>query len=255
MHIPIKYWKFTTDMRRILILAICILPLIIGIVSATEYQGHKQNQQLQFSITSNNATGCNVSTLDTPDGTKILNIPMTKSIHTFYTTISSANFTGLGDYCFNIECTDGTSIETGSVCRNVTPTGSLNSTGQAIIYFIILIVSMGIFVFLFYASIKLPFKNERNQYDEIVRINWKKYLKMFCITMAYIVLVWIVYISWNIAYGYLDMRSAGGIFNVIFTILIALFLPLLLGMGIFLLVAYLSDKKINEYIKRGVPIT
>lgn len=114
---------------------------------SADYLPHKQNTDLEFSITSNNATQCNVTSMDYLDGSIFLNQVMDKNGQTFNSTILSGNFSTLGDYCFNIVCSDSVNIQTGSVCREVTPNGTTDTIG---FYFLILILSLGIIVIGYY---------------------------------------------------------------------------------------------------------
>lgn len=124
-----------------------VLGMFLISLASAEYLPHKQNTELQFSFTSNNATSCNITIANTPEGVITINQESTKSDQTFNNTIGGGNFTILGNYCFNIECSDGVKTEGGSVCRYITPTGkSISDVGQistGIIYFY-LILGLGL---------------------------------------------------------------------------------------------------------------
>ena len=124
----------------ILMLALC---LVLPVISA-EYLPHKQNTDLSFSITSNNATNCNVSSYNYPNGIIEINEDMTKVGQTFNITIDSGNFSTLGSYCFNIQCYDGSSYETGSVCREVTAGGENNNIQTALVQILITLFFVGL---------------------------------------------------------------------------------------------------------------
>lgn len=123
-----------------------ILPIIFisifmfGLVSATDYLPQKQNTNFELLISSNNATQCNWTYIQYPDGSQAyFNYPMTKSGTDFNYTINSGNFTRLGSTCMGITCYDGLTYETGSVCREVTPSGFIGTLGFYIILLIIII--------------------------------------------------------------------------------------------------------------------
>ena len=121
-----------------------ILPIIMA------YNSHQQNTDLYYSFTSNNATQCNITIGNTPNGTVTINQKANKTGQTFTSFISGSNFSINGDYCFNLECTDGGQIETGSFCKTITPTGKqIDNEGQVsvgIIYFFVIIGFGFIFV-------------------------------------------------------------------------------------------------------------
>lgn len=99
--------------------------LLIGMfmISFTSaYLPHEQNENLSFSITSNFATSCELTTINSPDG--IITIEQTDTDSgTFDFNIAGENFSSLGTYCMNIVCTDGTDYTTGQECREVTTDG------------------------------------------------------------------------------------------------------------------------------------
>ena len=114
----------------ILLLSILCLPLIL----AQDYLPQKIDTSLDLVISSNNATQCNISSIQYSDGSAILLIlNMTRIGNDFNYTIDSGNFSLLGDICFGIACVDSiANIETGSICRTVTPNGVVQSTAQGI---------------------------------------------------------------------------------------------------------------------------
>lgn len=131
-------------------LSLAILPLV-----SAEYLPHKLNTDLQFSITSNNATSCNISSYDYPNGTYFIDDIMTKNGQTFNVSFNYLNFTTIGTYCFNVVCTDGIKYEGGSVCREVTPSGSQISSGKSIGLFgsiLLMIIISSIFLIIAFKS-------------------------------------------------------------------------------------------------------
>jgi hypothetical protein len=127
----------------------------LSFISATEYKPHTKNTDLQFSITSNNATACNVTGYDSPNGYVDFAQEMTKNFQTFNSTYYSTNFTVNGVYCFNIECSDSSTVETGSVCREVTQTGQVFSQAQGFTALGILMGALGLAFLLMLVGIRL----------------------------------------------------------------------------------------------------
>ncbi len=58
--------------KKGLILLVLVL-LILPLVSALDYPTHKQDTNLSFSITSNNATNCNLTKINSPSGIITIN--------------------------------------------------------------------------------------------------------------------------------------------------------------------------------------
>jgi len=115
------------------------LIVLINLVSA-EYVGHPKNKNLEYSFTSNNATSCNLTTANTPYGVININLASTRNGQTFNFTIPSSYFANIGDYCFNIVCTDGNTNEGGSFCRNINPSGNYGAANIVFFIFVILLI-------------------------------------------------------------------------------------------------------------------
>jgi len=124
-----------------MILITALLIISSGMVSAS-YSPHQQDTPWNVVVSSNNATACNISYLKYPSNAVVtLNGAMNKDGTSFNYTLAYGNFTGLGDFCAGISCTDGISNEVGSICRAVTPSGY---SGTFQLYVIILIILMAI---------------------------------------------------------------------------------------------------------------
>lgn len=124
-------------MRHYQLLSITILiVMMMSLVAA--YTPQPQNKDFDLIVSSNNATQCNLTYIQYVNlPKKIMNINLTKSGHDFFTTIKAGNYTTLGNVCHGVTCTDGTTIEVGSICREVTPSGFTDTLG---FYFILLTV-------------------------------------------------------------------------------------------------------------------
>lgn len=134
----------------------------IHMVSA-EYLSQKQNNPLDVIISSNNATNCNITNIQYTTKSSILtNLEMTKSNQDFNYTLNSTYFSTMGDICIGISCTDGSTFESGSICRTITPNGqSLINSGQGITLLgsLLVIIIGGIaFFILFFKAESLGFK-------------------------------------------------------------------------------------------------
>ena len=122
-----------------------LLTLMLGmflISSVSAYSPHKQRTDWEVTISSNNATDCNVSYVQLPNGTlRYINGEMEQNGNSFNYTLTWGNFTIIGDTCVGIACTDGVTDETGSICRDITSSGFNGTLG---FYFIILGIGAGL---------------------------------------------------------------------------------------------------------------
>jgi len=212
----------------VLILMGFILPLV-----SAEYLPHKQNSNLTFSITSNNGTQCNVTSYDYPSGTIFINQNMTRYGQTFNASIDEGNFSSIGTYCFNVECSDGSTIETGSVCREVTPSGSQISSGKSIGLFgsivLMLVISL---IFLV-----LAFKSE----NKVAKISFYCF-SVLCFIMT---ILYTIIIMQQTLFGFDNILS--GIENFWFVAKILVWIGVL-GLGIVIFLIFIKAWK----IKRGL---
>lgn len=130
--------------NKLLILMIVSLLLVVPLISA-DFIPHKQNTPLTLTFTSNNATTCSLLDIQYPNGDTInYNLTLDKTEQSFSTTLNESNYTLLGDTCHFVSCFDGVKYETGSICREVTPSGFSDTLG---FYFVLILVA-GAFIFL-----------------------------------------------------------------------------------------------------------
>jgi len=122
-----------------------ILILCINYVSAQDYLAHKIDTDFNLIVSSNNASSCNITSIQYYDGSSWLgDLKMTKTNTAFNYTINSGNFSNFGDICFGITCTDNSTNEVGSICRSVTNNGVVQSTAQgtASLGFLVLMLAL-----------------------------------------------------------------------------------------------------------------
>jgi hypothetical protein len=242
-------------------LLIIVMVLLITLVSAIDYQQKDKERNIIHSVRTEGATTstalCNLTLTDPINIIQVnfKSMSYNSNSQTFNYTVPGSNNTLLGEYCYDITCTDKGLNQTDTFCYTVNTVGKSYSIEESITYLFILLILCGIFGFLVFASIKIPFKNGRNMYGEIEVINWKKYLKLFSIGMSYLIFVSIIYLMWNLSYGYLQLRAVSTLFHYLYRILIGLILPIMTTIIIISGAIFLTDKKLMRAIERGVPVT
>jgi hypothetical protein len=118
--------------KRIYFIILSVFIIAILYSSFTNaYVPHKQNSNLSFSITSNNADTCNLTIINSPNNIITINQEGTKTSQTFSFEILGGNFTSLGIYEMNTKPYNGEEVISGKVERDVTGSGSIQSTAQA----------------------------------------------------------------------------------------------------------------------------
>ena len=103
-----------------------------------DYLPQKQKLGFNLVVQSNNATACNLSYIQYPNGlSTIFNLPLAKNGNTFSLSVGSSNYSQLGSICHGVVCGTGSSVETGAVCREITPSGF---TKTATFFFIFIVI-------------------------------------------------------------------------------------------------------------------
>ena len=239
-------------MKKCLILIIIAL-LILPLVSALDYPKHKQDTELQFSITSNNATQCNLTTINAPAGEVItINQIGTRSSQTFNFTVGDGNYSEFGSYCHNIECSDGSTTISGDKCYEVNYFGKELTSSQSTIY----IGLLGILIFTLFITFMgmnhLPSSNEKDEYGRILSISYLKHFRLVLWLVSYFLFIAIIYMSSNIAYAFLSEQMFAKFLFAIFTVLFALAPVVVIVLVISFFVKFYHDKEFQDLLNRGI---
>lgn len=168
--------------------------------------------------------------------------------------VTSGNFSDLGLHSYFIHCNNTAFGGAVKGTFEVTRTGYSSTTPQMLLYSLMILVLMSLLVLCLIGGSRIQFKNVRNRDDEVIQINWRKYLKIFCWTSAYMLTIAIVFIIWNLLYAYADWYNITLFFRYLYQLLMVFALPVLIGSIIMAIINYISDKKIKKFIdKMGLP--
>lgn len=167
--------------------------------------------------------------------------------------IPSQNISKLGYYNYVFQC-NSSSFGCGvTVPLEVNPQGLEYTTAIGITYIGIFGILVLLFMLFSFGAITIQGNNEY-KYGEVLTINYKKYLKYFFVTLAYITFVWITYIAWNISWGILQYNTASNIFYGLFRLSSMLILPIIIGIIIFSIVNFFKDKDLVEMVQRNLTV-
>ena len=225
---------------------------IIPLATALDFPTHKQSTNLSFSITSNNATGCNLTQINAPTELIVINQIGTKNQQTFNFTVDSGNYSEFGTYCHNLECSDGTTITSGEKCYEVNYFGKELTDSQSTIY----IGLLGILIFTLFATFFgmkfLPDSNTKDEFGRIISISYLKYFRLVLWLFAYFMFVAIIYLSSNIAFAFLPEQLFAKILFAIFAMLMAVSPVIVIVIMISFFVKFYHDKEFQGMLNRGV---
>lgn len=210
------------------ILFLAVILLIVPIVSA--YDTHEKDTPFEVVITSNNASGCNVSYIQYPDGTKIIyEKEMTKQGNTFNATFNSKNYSSVGVVCHGIVCLDAANnVETGSVCKEVTSTGlDLGESGITAS-----IILLGILALAFMFMI-IGFKLSDN--PKLIPLSF------FFVILSIILGIYSLHLGWSFSSDIIQYDSLSSTAEVMYVTI----LWLVIGVGVIfsalMLIAFISE--------------
>ena len=241
--------QYKFNMKKCLIILITAI-FFITLVSA--YEPHKLDTDLEFSFTSNNATVCNVSTVNTPYGVITINQDSTKSGQTFNNTIAAGNFSEIGIYCFNVQCTDSIQSETGSICRDVTYMGKQLNGARAGLYIGFLGLLILVFFLNFFGMGFLPARNTRDEEGRIMSISYLKYFRNVLWMTGYFLFIGIMYIASNIAFAFLEEELIAKTLFMIFRVSFMMSPIILIVWVVFIFASIFHDKEFQRMLNRGM---
>jgi len=205
-------------MRKTNIFAFLFL-MVMMFSFTSAYLPHQQNTQLNFSITSNFATNCTLTTMNTPKGIANIN-QVDVGSGTYDFSIAGSNFSSLGSYCMNIVCTDGTDKTTGQECRDVTPNGQQLDNSISILFGFIFLMIIGFLLLSIYGL------------NNAVKAEWQ--IAYVCST--FLMLFCLFFVAWLFSSYYLwQTPILASIFWIIWLILSILFWPFIILLGGYLL--------------------
>ena len=239
-------------MKKYLIYLTLIL-LLLPLVIALDFPKHKQNTELQFSITSNNATQCNLTIINAPAGSIIvINQKGTKNFQTFNFTIDGGNYSEFGVYCHNLECSDGSTITSGEKCYEVNYFGKELTNSQSILYLGLLGVLIFTLFTVFFCMRFLPADNTKDEFGRIVSINHLKHLRLVLWLFSYFLFIAILYLSSNIAFAFLSEQLFAKLLFALFVIAFAVSPVVIIILLISFFVKFYHDKEFQNMLNRGI---
>ncbi len=245
--------------NKIIILIIGLF--LISFISAEPNFVFKQNTITDLKIACFNednefcasSVNCNITILY-PNSTSLVdNPPMTYNINYFNYTLTASNMTTLGEYTVIIVCNENTSAGT-TFTYQITKTGSIFNIPSAIIYIIVLITASGLFFLTLFASIKMPWKNPRKDDGYISHINYLKHGKIAFGFLSYLLAILIINILMGITNNFLFLNIAFVFFRTIYFILLTGLMIVVPGTVYIIVMNLLSDKRIKNFLSRGINI-
>lgn len=122
---------------------------------------------------------------------------------------------------------------------------------EAFFYGLSLIVLIVLLFVCVIAAFRLNGENEFEMGE--LKINYMKYVKITLFFLSYLLIIFIVFISYGITYNYLELSLASSVLWVIHLILWVLFPLFFFGYVTIMLVKFIMDLKIKDLDERNLP--
>lgn len=222
-------------------------------VSAETFGTFSTTQDITLIQTCTTCSYVNISSITAPNSTVILSsTQMSKSGSKFEYTLPAQKTIGQYIVC-GVGDLSGTPTDWCYIFH-ITKTGTNPSTAQGIIYFILLSISVFLFILCLYISASIdPSKyNKDSLTARFTSVNWNRYYRYGCWVIAYLMLVWMFNLCYEISLAFLESAFITEFFHVFYIILLSLAFPLFIYLLFMLIIGMLADKKANGYIQRGL---
>ncbi len=245
-------------MKYKLILGLVFLMIVIPIISSQIY---KQDTAINISIPCrfNNtqcktSAICNVTVFDNEELILVANRSVNSSATSFIIVeLNETQTANFGVYRIDLFCSQDKISDSPSVEFEITPTGEDLSEAQGTIYFIMLLSGFIVFGLSLWGAIKIPFRDVKDEEDgQILSVNGLKPIKVILGFFAYLSLLFISTIIHDIAKSYLFLDAVQGFFNFIHLILLFLVYPLFLLTIIVAIKLFVTDKKTQDLLNKGI---
>lgn len=184
-----------------------------------------------------NAT-CRTTIID-PDGEVLINnYNMSRNNAVFEINLTSNQTSTLGEYEFNVVCSDNGNSVSRFLNFNITPNGEMPTTASGILYIGLLVLLLVIFGFLIYGFLS----------SKTVLV------KFFLFHLGYLTLLSIFFIAWNMSANYfMSVTFITAFFRITWFVSMIAYFPLILMSFIYVGYLMVQIKEINNMIERGVP--
>ena len=194
---------------------------------------------------------CNF-TMTRPDGIVIKNnLPMQDRDSFYNISLNISDVSERGSHPGIMSCTDGAVHGEDTFNIIITGTGFILSTSQALIYVLVLALSLVLFGMALIGAIRIKWTHPRNSEGKIINMNNLRYVKLFLWFMNYVILIWITFLMWNITDGFLNFNVASAFFQVVFKALLGFMFPIIAITFVTMVINLVLDKKLRKKISRG----
>lgn len=179
----------------------------------------------------------------------ISNQPLTLSDEVFQFVLLPSQIPELGTY--NVEGFSNLDFPL-KACFVVTNIPVDVTEGESSIYLILALASFFMFILCLWGAIVVPFKNKRNEFAQIIKVERLKYFKIALVFLAYLFFTWFVNLMVSMSNNLVELTQWGGFFVMMFQFMIAMAWPMFVMMFIYMSILAIKDLKLNDLLMRGI---
>lgn len=235
--------------KKILIITILIiLPMILAVETLGTFQ---EGFCVDLKQVCDNCTYVNITKVTYPNSTDAIKgqISMSKNVSEYNYTFCFTDVTGTYIYT---TCGDSDGVYTcASVDFEITPTGTVFDTSQAIFYSMFIICMFFVFILTLYGALRIPWKNKRNSDGKVISVNELKYVKAILWYFLYYEAWFMSFLLYGMFTGFLGVGGVGNFFRVAYVIFKSLLFPITFGTIFFIIIIIVQDMKFQRAISRG----
>lgn len=239
-------------------LALFVIIVLSSIVSADgDFGSIRINEPITLLQSCSNETSacdlCNLTSVKYQNSSVFIsNQRFTKNESLFNYTVPGIFNIISGEYTVYGFCRAGTLVEPFVGTYDVSPTGYTLGIGNSLVYFVLFSILSLLFLLGLLGSVKIPFRNSRNDNGTISSLNFLKYAKITLAFVTYLLAIGIMYLSWQISYAFLFENILTGIFKALFFGMVIFLLPVFILFIIVSFIVFVQDMRLKNLIERGL---
>ncbi len=197
-------------------------------------------------------SSCNITSISHPfNSTNLIeDVAMTKRGADFNYTLDYSFTNTVATYIVNGFCIAGDEYVVWGYTFDITKTGFIQDTSDAIFY---LILGSGVFIIFLislYFNLSIPYGNPTNEDNAIIQVSKVKYLKLMLTLITYPLFLWLINILLGISENFVTLSMYSGFFGFLFYLLVRLSLPLVIFIIVVTFFNIIKDLHLNNMIKK-----
>lgn len=242
-------------MKNKILSIILVCFFLISFVNAFDRFQQHQNATIELPTYENDFSkcitcSCEIS-VNNPDGVLFIDSQaMDINTNRISYNLSGSDLDKLGNYFYDIYCTNAVDYGGGDGYFSVTTTKRELSSGESIIYFLMLAFIFSLFSLSLYFSFAIPFINQANMQFGYIEVTRKKYLKLIFIMITYGLFIWLINFLIGLSDNFIGLNNFYNFLTFLFNLLVGMIIPLLILMILLFVYELVKDFNIKKQMRQ-----